>query len=451
MIFSLLTHNPMNNKERMELAKWASDFALKSGASEAAVAISRSRSVQVEVREQRIETIRESTENNLSLQIYRDNKYSSHSTNNLQKRQLERFISEAVEATAYLSPDEDRSLPDPSLYPDDLSIDLGLVDPRHGEVSPESRIQRAMETEQLVREAGEGVEVLSATARFNDSTSESVRLHSNGFMGEQASTYFGTSASLSIMDKGARPAGFSSAGGRFLDTLPPAAEIAKEAIESTLMQRGQTPVASGRYNMIIDNRVGSNLLFRLFQPLNARNIQQRNSFLAGMIDQPIGSEKLTVIDDPFIKGGLASRLFDSEGIAARKRAIVENGVLRTYLIDNYYGRKLGMTPNSASTSNIIMAYGNRNQEQIIAAQDKAILVNSFIGGNANATTGDFSLGIAGQLIEKGKVVQAVFEMNISGNMKELWHQLIETGNDPYQYSSVYSPTMVFRDVDFSGL
>ncbi len=441
----------MNNKERMELAKWASDFAMKQGASEAAVAISRSRSVQVEVREQRIETIRESTDNNLSLQIYRDQKFSSHSTNNLHKRQLERFISEAVEATTYLSPDEDRGLPDPALYPDDLSIDLGLTDPQHDNVSPEFRVQRAMDTEQLIRDANVGAEVLSVSARFNDNASEGVRVHSNGFMGETTTTSFTTGATLSVMDQGARPAGSFFASTRFLNELPHADVIAQRTISDTVRQLGQSPAPSGRYTMIIDNRVAGNVIFRLFQPLSARNIQQRNSYLIDMIDQRIASEQLTIIDDPFIRGGLGSRLFDGEGIAASKRYIIDKGVLKTYLIDNYYGRKLDMIPNGGSTSNVILALGNRGQEEIIAAQDKAILITSFSGGNANSTTGDFSFGIAGQLIENGRVVRAVNEMNISGNMKNLWNQLAETGNDPYPYSPLQSPTMVFLDVDFSGL
>ncbi|MFW5725909.1 MAG: TldD/PmbA family protein [Bacteroidota bacterium] len=439
----------MNNKERMELAQWASNFAIKKGATESAVSISRSRAVQVEVREQKLETIRESTENSLSLQIYRNNKYSGHSTNNLNKRELEKFITEAVEATQYLSPDPDRVLTDPSLYPSDMSTDLKLVDPSHSEVTPELRVQTAMETEQLVRQGYDNI--LTASARFNDSTSEGVRVHSNGFAGEWANTFFGTSASLSIMDAGARPSGSFYAGQRFLDKLPPSQEVAQKTLEDTLMQIGQEKIASGRYTMILNNRIAGGMFWRLFQPMSARNIQQKNSFLDGMLNQQIASEHLTIIDDPLIVGGMASRYFDGEGIASKRRILVDKGVLKTYLIDNYYGRKLGLTPNGGSTSNVIMAYGTRDQKQIIAAQNKAILVTSFNGGNANATTGDFSFGISGQLIENGKIVKAINEMNITGNFKNLWNDLIETGNDPYPYSSMQSPTLVFNNVDFSGL
>ncbi|HAJ99034.1 MAG TPA: TldD/PmbA family protein, partial [Bacteroidales bacterium] len=93
----------------------------------------------------------------------------------------------------------------------------------------------------------------------------------------------------------------------------------------------------------------------------------------------------------------------------------------------------------------------RNEEQIIAAQERAILITSFSGGNASVTTGDFSFGISGQYIENGKIVQPINEMNIAGNLLELWQQLVETGNDPFPFSPSQIPTLVFKDVVFSGL
>ena len=439
----------MNNKERMDLAKWASNLAIKKGAAQSAVSVSRSRNVQVEVREQRVETIRESTDNGLNIQIFYNQRYSSHSTNNLNKAQLERFISEAVAATAYLSPDEDRLLPDASLYPTDLKVDLKLTDPRQREITPEFRLSKAMETEQLLRDGYP--ELLSASASFSDNASEGVRVHSNGFEGHFANTRFSTSASLTVLDKGSRPAGSFWASTRFLSDLPDSNEIASKALFDTTRQLGQTQIQSGRYNMLLDSRIVGNFIFRMFQPMAARNIQQRNSFLLDKIDEQIGSEQFTLIDNPLLERGMASRLFDGEGIAAKPRTMIENGILKSYYIDNYYGRKLGWTPNGGSPSNIIMKTGSRSQQELIAGQNKAILVTSFNGGNANATTGDFSFGISGQLIENGIIVRPVNEMNITGSFRSFWHQLLESGNDPYPYSSVQSPTLVVRDIDFSGL
>jgi len=441
----------MNNNQRMELAGWVSKYALEKGATESAVSITRSRSVQVEVREQRLDTIRENTENSLTLMVYRDFKFSTHTTNNLNKAELESFISGAVEATAYLAPDPDRRLPDPSLYPADLTKNLEVFDPRQAEVSPEFRVQNALEAERRVRDVEGKANVVSASAGFGDNSNEGVRIHSNGFAGQWATTSFGISASLSIIDGTARPAGAASARTRFLNQLPSVGAIAEEASGNTLMQIGQGPIATGKYTMILDNRVAGNIIGRIFGPMSARNIHQKNSFLIEKLGAKIGSDLFTMTDDPFIPQGLGSRLFDGEGIAARQRVLVEKGVLKTYLIDNFFGRKLGLTPNGGSTSNIVFTLGSRNREQIIAAQERAILVNSFSGGNASATTGDFSFGISGHLIENGKITRAINEMNISGNLLELWHQLVETGNDPFRFSATQSPTLVFAEVIFSGL
>ncbi|MFW5757591.1 MAG: TldD/PmbA family protein [Bacteroidota bacterium] len=439
----------MNNIQRKELAQWAGDHARRKGASDVAVSISRSRSVQVEVREQRIENIKESTENSLYLQIYHDHKYSSHTTNNLNKDQLKRFIDEAVMSTQYLGEDKDRTLPDPELYPKGKPLDLNTYDTDHDAVTPEFRVETAMKAEQLIRQGN--TEILSASAGFRDNAYESVKYHTNGFLGESSGTFFNKSASVSMMDKDSRPSGSFYAGSRFLNLLPDENNLAEKALLDALSQFGQGKIASGKYAMIVDNRVAGNLLWRLFQPMTARALQQKSSFLDGMMGKAIGSKYLTIIDDPLIPGGMASRYFDNEGIASQKRIMIDKGILADWYIDNYYGKKLGMKPNGGSTSNILMETGKRSQKQIIADTQKGILITSFNGGNANNTTGDFSFGISGQLIENGKIVRAVNEMNISGNFGKLFHQLTETGNDPNPYSSLQSPTLAFLDVDFSGL
>jgi PmbA protein len=126
-------------------------------------------------------------------------------------------------------------------------------------------------------------------------------------------------------------------------------------------------------------------------------------------------------------------------------------MLKSYFIDTYYGLKLGMEPNSGSTTNIIMEYGARSPMEMIKDIKKGIFVTGFIGGNSNSTTGDFSFGITGKYIEDGEIIKSVHEMNISGNLTDLWNQLVEVGNDPYMYSSLRRPSLRFTDIQFSGI
>jgi PmbA protein len=185
--------------------------------------------------------------------------------------------------------------------------------------------------------------------------------------------------------------------------------------------------------------------------MSGRSIQQKQSFLADKKGQKIASERLTLIDDPLLIGGLGSRLFDGDGFAARKRVMIESGVLRDFFVDWYYSRKLGWEPTTGGSSNLVIPPGNRSVNEIMKDLGRGILITGFIGGNSNSTTGDSSVGILGKLFEKGESTQAVAEMNIAGNHLEFWKKLTEVANDPWPYSSMRTPSLVFTDVVVSGV
>jgi len=439
----------MTNKERKDLAKWAIDFAQKKGATEVAASISNSRAVEIEVREQKVDKIKESTQNGLYLQIYRDNKYSGHSTNNLNKKELEKFISEAVEATKYLSADEFRALPDPELYPSGDYSDLQLKDDSYSKVDPEKRLAIAMEIERLARAQSD--QIISATGGYSDDYSESVRVHSNGFMGERISTSFWAGAEVTVKDGDARPEGYFWGGARHFAEMPSPEELAQKAASDALERVGQTKIESGKYDMLVENRSVGRLLYMFVGPMSARALQQKSSYLEGMLNQPIASPLLTITDDPTIPKGFGSRHYDNEGLKAEKRVMIEKGILKQYYVDNYYGKKLGIAANGGSPSNVIFELGERDKEAMVKSIKNGILVTSFNGGNSNGTTGDFSFGVSGFLIRNGEISKPVNEMNISGNAKEFWQLLSEVGNDPYAYSSLKCPTMLFTGIDFSGI
>jgi PmbA protein len=138
-------------------------------------------------------------------------------------------------------------------------------------------------------------------------------------------------------------------------------------------------------------------------------------------------------------------------MATEKRSVVEKGILKTYYIDTYYSKKLDMEATSGSTTNLVFNPGEKDLEGLLADINRGILVTGFNGGNSNGATGDFSFGIEGFLVEKGKLVQPVAEMNITGNFKELWHNLVAVGSDLDPSRSWILPSLVFDRVDFSGV
>ena len=218
-----------------------------------------------------------------------------------------------------------------------------------------------------------------------------------------------------------------------------------------LRKLGQRKTRSGKYAMVVDNMNASRLLSPVIDALYGSSIQQKNSFLLDKLDQKVMGAKLTLTDEPHLPKASGARYFDGEGVATRRLPVFDAGVLKTYYIDTYSANKMQMKQTISSPSILTMPLGTKDCDALVASVDKGILVTGFNGGNSNSTTGDFSYGVEGFLIEGGKLVQPVSEMNVTGNLVTLWSNLAEVGNDPRLSSSWRIPSLLFDGVDFSGL
>lgn len=440
----------MNKNESMELAHWVVKVAQKNGADQVAVNISNTRDISVSFHERKPETLTESTQNGLSLQVFAANRYSSHSTNNLKKDALEKFIAEAVSMTKYLGEDKFRTLPDPKYYQGMKEIDLQINDPDYDKVTSQQRVELAGKLEDIT--LSKSSEIVSCSTEYGDNRSFFVKLNSNGFEGfHEETNYYCYTSTTFIDEKGGRPSDYDYSQVKYFKDLAPLEQLAEIAIERTRRKLGQTKIASGKYDMIVENRTATRLLSALTGAMQGRALQQKNSFLLDKLGQKIASDKLTITDDPFVEKGMASGLFDGEGMAAKRRVMIEKGILKSYYIDTYYANKMGVDPTGGSSTNVIVEPGQKTLDELIAMCRKGILVTSFVGGNVNDTTGDFSTGIIGMYIENGKIVKPVNEMNITGNHTEIWNRLVELGNDVYTISSWRRPSLYLEGIDFSGL
>ncbi|MCK5538669.1 MAG: TldD/PmbA family protein, partial [Bacteroidales bacterium] len=348
----------------------------------------------------------------------------------------------------YLSEDEFRALPEPELYYTGDGKSLNTLDTNFSKIDPQEKIDLAFATEKEV--LGKDERIISVTASYYDGLNERVMVTSNGFENDTSSSYYGLNASVSIKSNDARPESYWGESAIFFDKLKKE-EIGTVALKRAMDKIGQKKLASDKMTMVVENRQVGNIFSPLISALNGSAIQQKNSFLIDKLDKLVASEKLTLTDDPFIISGRGSRLFDGEGLATKKRTVFEKGVLKTYFIDTYYGKKLEMDPTGGSTTNLVFKTGDKNINELVASVKKGILVTGFNGGNSNGSTGDFSYGIEGFLIENGEISQPVSEMNITGNMKDLWSNIGEIGNDVNKSSSWLTPSILFEGVDFSGI
>jgi len=435
-----------------EIARTAVKRALGKGAQEAAATINRRRNVSVDWRDGKIEKIEEATTRGLSLQLYVDGRYSQVSSSDLRPEALATFIADSIAMTRVLAEDPFRRLPDPALYQGRATTDLQLEDPAYAGVTPEQRRKAAQEMEEAAR-AVKGAEViLSVSTGFQDTRNESFRVASNGFEGNRVDTVFFCSAQVSVKDAdGRRPEEYDFAGSRFLGQVPPIGQIGRRAAERALARLGAKKAPSAVMTLVLDNRAAGRLIGALAQPLTGGALQQKRSFLEGKIGQPIGNPLFDVADDPLIPKAFGSRLYDGEGLAAKRMPVFEKGVLRNYYLDTYYAKKLQLAPTTAGASNLVWALGPKSQPEILKDVGEGILVTGFIGGNSNGTTGDYSFGVQGFRLRGGERAEPVGEMNIAGNMLDLLKKLAAVGNDPWPYSSLRTPTLVFEGVQFAGV
>jgi len=438
----------MNTKEKYALADVAVEHALKSGAEQVSVTIYDNRSTSIEIRDQKTDSLQESNRNGLSIDIYTEKKYSSHSTNRLKKEDLFHFIEEAIAATRFLAEDEFRSLPDPSLLYKGDGSNLEIFDDEVDTLEISTKIGLA---DKVVNEAfGKDNRILSVSGSYSDNISESVMVTSNGFRGDSRRTGLSLYAEVSVQSETGRPNAYWYESDLFFKRLVKNG-IGEKALERALGKINPKKILSGKYDVVIENRVAANLLSPVYDSLTGSNLYNKQSFLIGKEGKPVASPLMTITDDPFIKSLAGSRLYDDEGLAAVKRPIIEKGVLRNYYIDNYYGKKLGMNPTSGSSSNIVMAPGTRGGSEMVKSIKKGVFITGFIGGNCNGSTGDFSYGIEGFYIEDGKVIHPVNEMNITGNMNDFWFGLSEVGNDFTGNGSVQIPSLMISNAELSGI
>jgi len=436
----------------LDVARGATAMARRAGARDAAAVAYRSRQVSVDWRDGKLEKIAEATTRGVSLELFVEGRYASVSTSDLRAEALERFIAEAVAMTRKLEKDPFRALPDPALYEGQAKVDLDLEDKGIGSMTAARRRELAQAAEVAARQVKGAEGILSVTTGFGDDLSEGWRVHTNGFEGTRRTTSFQVSAQVSARDPdGRRPEDWDGASGRHAAQLPSAEAVGRSAAERTLARIGARKGESRALTMVVDARAAGQLVGRLFGPLSGGALQQKQSCLEGKQGEAVGSPLLDLSDDPLVPRGLGSRLFDQEGIAARRFPVFEKGVLRSYFIDTYYGRKLKMAPTTRGMSNLAWGLGQKGRDALVADAREGILVTGFLGGNSNGTTGDFSLGVQGFRIRSGELAEPVGEMNVSGNHLEHWKRLVAVGNDPYAWSPMRTPTLVFEGVQFAGV
>ena len=439
----------MITEQHKDTAQWAMQFALQNGCQAARVSIITANNNSFEYRNTQLDKLHQSSENKLYIELFVDGRYSTFSTNRIERSGLETFIKEGIVSTGYLASDSLRQLPHPDRYFKGDSRDLDLYDCAFESISTDKKLDVARQAVEEIYESDK--RIISITSSYDDGVGAEYMIASNGFEAESIDSAFNLTVEVALKTDGdARAESYWFDSSIYWDDLKKSS-IGKTAFERALRKIGQQKIKSGRYEMLLDNTTASRLFSSVLGAMYGTALQQKNSFLLDKLGQQITSDKLTITDTPHLARSFGARWFDGEGVATKERVLIDKGVLQTYFIDTYNSLKMNLEPTIASPSIIQVASGNQAFDGLLQSMQKGIWVTGFNGGNSNPTTGDFSFGVEGFLIENGVASTPISEMNITGNILVLWKNLTEIGNDPRESSPWRLPSLLFNDVNFSGL
>ncbi len=431
-----------------KLAEQIVEKSIKKGATEAQCSIYDGVRFSVDVREGEVEQLISAGSTSLSLKIIVDNKVSTASTSDLSSKTIDELIENSIKKAKFLSKDEFSALPE--LEKIDFNIDsLKLYNDSAEKVSPNEKTKLAIELEKICV-ANKKI-TRSTGAGFSNSYGTTYLANSKGFSNsyKSSSCYIGVGLQAGEGDNLYEDGYYDSA--RSFKGLLSIDVIAKKAVDRTTRMIGARKIHTQNVPVVLEPEMSAQMLLGfLVECLSGSNIYMKRSFLAGKIGETVSSDIITLVDDPLIPGGRASVPFDRDGVPARKKTIIEKGVLKSYFLDNYSAKKLGMKPNGPGPTNLMLLPGNKSQQEIIHSVNKGLLLCSTIGQGTVPTSGDLSKGAYGIWIENGQLTYPVNEVTISGNLGTILKNIAMVGNDPDPRSSFSAPTLLISEMTISG-
>lgn len=454
----------MITEKEIQIARHCISYATANGADGIRVSLSKSVMDSCTLLNGELDKVTHSADRSIYIYLFVDGRYGTFSTNRLELNELEEFISNAMTMVRMLGEDTLRRLPDPERMEKGALTgrELDLYDEGYFNGNADSRLEKAYGISIYDKtEKSETYRLISEECEYSESIDDNYLADSQGFEGRHTETMFYCFSEMTIeAADGTKYSGFWWDASQKEKDLR-RNECAAKALDKAVSQIGPKKRRSGNYRMVVDNQVASRLIAPIVSTLNASSIQQKVSFLEDSLDKQIFPEGMTLMDLARTPGKSGSRLFDTEGVATKDRAVIENGVVRTYFVNTYMAGKTGMEPTIEDMSRpCVMPYLKGSdlsaEEKALSLEDilrecsNGIYVTGFNGGNCNPATGDFSFGIEGFAFSKGKITHPVREMLITGNMITLWNNLLAAGTDLRPSARWQVPTLAFENVSFSA-
>jgi PmbA protein len=442
----------MDDAVAIELACRALALATQAGAHGAEAAVSIARRFHAEARDSVVARLEGSTGKSLALRVFCDGRKATLSTTDLSEGGLREAVERVVANARLVAPDEFATLPD--VVGGDAQ-DLSLADLAVAERPGSEKVDEALDLERLIRAADARVSN-SSGSHYTDAVAVNALANSNGFAAGYRWTRVGRSTGPVALDGDVKRIAQYGTAGRHLADLEAPDSVAATAVRRAVDLFGARKPPTMRVPVIFERDVAASLLDDLFAAVSAANVATENSWLSGQIGNRVGSALVTIVDDGRLPGGLGSAPFDGEGVPTRRTPVFEGGVLRSFLYDSYYARKLGAATTGNSTgggigpSNFFLEPGALSLAELIAATPIGVLVMDTIGFATEHASGTYSRGARGFFIEGGELAYPIDEFTIAGRYTEMLAGVDAVANDLRFDSAVVSPSFRIAEMTVSG-
>jgi PmbA protein len=432
--------------------------ATRKGATAADAFVVHDQAFSAQVRLGQVDTVKHAREQHMALRVFVGKSVAAASTSDLTAEAMTRLVDEAVSLARVTSPDEMAGLPDASRLARDIP-DLDLHDAHGHDLPPEEKIELARRCEAAALEADPRI-TNSEGGDFGDRRAHYAYATSHGFSGEYRTSSFSLSVSPVAAQDGEMQRDYWYHGTRKRASLDRPEDIGRVAARRTLRRLGARRVKTAEVPVIFDPDMAASLVRHVSGAASGPALYRRASFLVGKLGERIAASSITIVDDGTIPGALGSRPFDGEGLPVRRTVVVDKGVLTSYLLDTYSGRKLGLpsTHHAArdgsgvgvSTTNLYLAAGATDPAEMIRSVKSGLYVTELIGFGVNGVTGDYSRGAVGLWIENGELAYPVEEITVAGNLLDMFHAVEAVGNDLVFRDRTAAPTVMIGRMTVAG-
>jgi PmbA protein len=446
----------MTNKSHLDSLALVLDAARKLGADAADAIVMGESSLSIGWRMGTLEDVGRSESQDLGLRVFIGQSQAMVSSSDLSDGALKALAERAVSMARLAPEDAYAGLADPMLLMSGPLPDLQLADTI--EIGPDQLKTWAAAAEDAAR-AVPGVTNSEGSGASYGGGAVALAT-STGFSGSYKSSHVSISASVIAGQGGAMERDYAYDHVRFASDLRTPEVIGREAGERTVKRLGAIKPESGTLPVVFDPRISGGMVGHLLGAINGQSVARKSTFLLDAMGSRIFNDKIQIIEDPHRVRGLRSRAFDGEGLATHKRALIENGILTTWLLDCAAARQLGLQPTghaargigsppSPSSSNVHMSAGDISPRDMIKSIKRGIYLTELIGQGVNGVTGDYSRGASGFLIENGELTSAVNEFTIASNLKDMFARLVPANDLEFRYG-INAPTLMIEGMSIAG-